>query len=191
MRAEVRARTHEPVEITEHFKPGNEEIAAILPPWARWLLAWGERTVGSASSTSPCMCAPRRLRLCAPALAREPALVAAEHLALRRGAGRDRPLAGADPRRRPLNVDLAREIAECARLIKGYGDTYKRGLANYRRITDEVIAPALARRMPPRAAADAVANARVAALADPEGETLSRTLAAIAAAAPPLRHAAE
>jgi indolepyruvate ferredoxin oxidoreductase beta subunit len=45
--------------------------------------------------------------------------------------------------------------------------------------------------MTPRAAADAVASARVAALADPEGETLSKTLAAIAAAAPVLRHAAE
>jgi indolepyruvate ferredoxin oxidoreductase beta subunit len=89
------------------------------------------------------------------------------------------------------NVDLAREIAECARLIKGYGDTHKRGLANYRRITAEVIEPALARRMTPRAAVDAVASARVAALADPDGETLSKTLAAIAAAAPALRHAAE
>ena len=91
----------------------------------------------------------------------------------------------------PLSVDLAREIAECARLIKGYGDTHKRGLANYRRITDEVIAPALAGKMPSRAAADAVANTRVAALADPDGETLSKTLAAIASASPPLRHAAE
>jgi indolepyruvate ferredoxin oxidoreductase beta subunit len=91
----------------------------------------------------------------------------------------------------PLGLDLAREIAESARLIKGYGDTHKRGLGNYRRIADEVIAPALAGRLTPRAAADAVANARVAALADPEGESLSKTLAAIAAATPPLRQAAE
>ena len=90
----------------------------------------------------------------------------------------------------PLGVELAREIAESARLIKGYGDTFRRGLANYRRIADEVIAPALAGRMTPRAAADAVASARVAALADPEGESLSKTLAAIAATAT-LRHAAE
>ena len=90
-----------------------------------------------------------------------------------------------------LGLDLAREIAESARLIKGYGDTHKRGLGNYRRIADEVIAPALAGRLTPRAAADAVANARVAALADPEGESLSRTLAAIASATPPLRQAAE
>jgi len=88
-------------------------------------------------------------------------------------------------------ANLAREIAESARLIKGYGDTHKRGLGNYRRIADEVIAPALAGRLTPRAAADAVANARVAALADPEGESLSKTLAAIASATPPLRQAAE
>ena len=43
--AEVRAKDGEPMEITEHFKPGIEEIAAILPPaWAKRLLAWGERT---------------------------------------------------------------------------------------------------------------------------------------------------
>jgi len=36
-----------------------------------------------------------------------------------------------------------------------------------------------------------VANARVAALADPEGESLSKTLVAIASATPPLRQAAE
>ena len=89
------------------------------------------------------------------------------------------------------HVPLAREIAECARLTKGYGDTYKRGLANYRRITAQVIVPALACRMPPQVAADAVANARTAALADPEGESLSRTLAAIAGATPRLSRAAE
>src|SRR5436190_6069199 len=32
VRAEVRAKPHEPIAITEHFKPGNEEIAAMLPP---------------------------------------------------------------------------------------------------------------------------------------------------------------
>jgi indolepyruvate ferredoxin oxidoreductase beta subunit len=66
-------------------------------------------------------------------------------------------------------------------LIKGYGDTYRRGLGNYQRIADGIIAPALAGRMPPRKAVDAIASARVAALADPDGESLNRTLAAIAA----------
>jgi indolepyruvate ferredoxin oxidoreductase, beta subunit len=43
--------------------------------------------------------------------------------------------------------------------------------------------------MPAAKAADAVANARVAALADPDGDALDRTLAAIGTAT--LRHAAE
>ena len=42
-----------------------------------------------------------------------------------------------------LSGDLAIEIAECARLIKGYGDTLKRGNANYRMIEAHVIRPAL------------------------------------------------
>ena len=74
---------------------------------------------------------------------------------------------------------LALEIAECARLIKGYGDTYARGLANYRTIEDRVIRPALAGQIPRGRAADAVASARTAALVDPEGESLARCLAEI------------
>jgi indolepyruvate ferredoxin oxidoreductase beta subunit len=193
VRAEVRAKDGEPLEITEHFKPGIEEIAAILPPaWARRLLAWGERT-GRLGKTyfsmhlrSTTVFGFLRLRLVAGLQSWRPKTYrfAEEQAEIDRWLEQIRT-AGR------TNVDLAREIAECARLIKGYGDTYKRGLANYRRITAEVIEPALARRMTPRAAADAVASARVAALGDPEGETLSKTLAAIAAASPALRHAAE
>jgi indolepyruvate ferredoxin oxidoreductase beta subunit len=92
---------------------------------------------------------------------------------------------------KPLSVDLAREIAELARLVKGYGDTYQRGLGNFHRIERDVIQPALAGRLSPKAAADAVANARVAALADPEGQSLDKTLASIAASPAMSRQAAE
>jgi indolepyruvate ferredoxin oxidoreductase beta subunit len=64
-------------------------------------------------------------------------------------------------------------------LIKGYGDTHARGLANYRTIEDRVIRPALASQIPAAQAADAVANARTAALLDPDGEGLARCLAEI------------
>ena len=47
-----------------------------------------------------------------------------------------------------LSADLALEVAECARLIKGYGDTHKRGAANYRLIEAQVIRPALAGQIP-------------------------------------------
>jgi indolepyruvate ferredoxin oxidoreductase beta subunit len=75
--------------------------------------------------------------------------------------------------------ELALEIAGCARLIKGYGDTHARGLANYRAIEERVIRPALADQILPGQAADAVASARTAALVDPEGESLARCLAEI------------
>jgi indolepyruvate ferredoxin oxidoreductase beta subunit len=193
VRAEVRAKPAEPLEITEHFKPGIEEIAAMLPPgMARRLIGWAERTgrLGkvyfSMHVRTTTILGFARLRLLAGLRWWRPHThrYAEEQAEIEHWLTQIRAAA-------PLGIDLAREIAECARLIKGYGDTHKRGLGNYRRITDEVIAPALAGKMTARAAADAVANARVAALADPEGETLSRTLAAIAASPATLRHAAE
>ena len=78
------------------------------------------------------------------------------------------------------SADLAQEIAECARLIKGYGDTYARGLANYRAIETRVIRPALDGQIAPARAADAVASARAAALVDPEGLSLTKCLDEVA-----------
>jgi indolepyruvate ferredoxin oxidoreductase beta subunit len=75
--------------------------------------------------------------------------------------------------------ELAIEIAECARLIKGYGDTHARGLINYRQIEAHVIQPALAGHIPLSRAADAVASARTAALVDPDGKSLAQCLAAV------------
>jgi len=78
-----------------------------------------------------------------------------------------------------LSSDLALEVAECARLIKGYGDTHKRGSASFSAIEARVIAPALAGTMPVPQAIDAILSARTAALTDPEGESLARCLADI------------
>jgi indolepyruvate ferredoxin oxidoreductase beta subunit len=74
---------------------------------------------------------------------------------------------------------LALEIAECARLIKGYGDTHARGLANYGLIEARVIRPALAGQIPSARTTDAIASARTAALVDPEGESLAKCLTEI------------
>ena len=86
----------------------------------------------------------------------------------------------------PLAPELAQEIALCARLLKGYGDTYRRGRANYRRILADAVLPALAH--PERAAAARVRALREAALADPDGNALDR---AFAASLPPEAKAAE
>jgi indolepyruvate ferredoxin oxidoreductase, alpha subunit len=80
------------------------------------------------------------------------------------------------------SAELAVEIAECAGLIKGYGDTHRRGSANYNAIATQVIAPALAGAVPAQQAIDAVASARTAALVDPEGEALAKCLAGLTSA---------
>ena len=193
VRAEVRAKPQEPVELTEHFKPGIEEICAMLPPaMARAILGWATRTgrLGrvyfSMHVRTTTVWGFARLRLLAGLRWWRPHTYryVEEQAEIERWLAAIRAAA-------PLSIELAREIAECARLVKGYGDTHKRGLGNYRRIAADVIAPALAGKMAAKTAADAVASARVAALADPDGESLSRTLAAIAASPAVLRQAAE
>jgi indolepyruvate ferredoxin oxidoreductase beta subunit len=69
---------------------------------------------------------------------------------------------------------LAWEVAECARLIKGYGETHRRGRGNFLAIVDALV------ENPPTASpaeqAQAIRKAREAALADPEGKALGATL---------------
>ncbi len=167
--------------VTEFLKPGVEEFCSILPAWlARHILALADRHPARARAhwamavnTSSIFGYLRfyilaRLRRFRPRTFR----YGEEQLAIEawlRLIGQAAPLAS----------ELAIEIAECARLIKGYGDTYKRGSANYRLIETEVMLPALAGAMPPRQAAEAIANARTAALLDPDGEALAKCLGEI------------
>lgn len=64
------------------------------------------------------------------------------------------------------DASLATEIAECQRLIKGYGETHARGMRSYLRIMG--LLPSLA----PSGAATLVRDLREAALADESGEKL-------------------
>ncbi len=77
-----------------------------------------------------------------------------------------------------LNFDLevAREVVETARLVKGYGETYKRGMGNWNKIADEIIEPYLKGGLAPAQFADAVLQARLAALADPDGARLDSVI---------------
>lgn len=70
------------------------------------------------------------------------------------------------------NYDLAVEIAECQRLVKGYGDTHARGLKNFERVM--TAAKALAGT--PQAAAH-LRRWHAAALKDEDGAALERELA--------------
>jgi indolepyruvate ferredoxin oxidoreductase alpha subunit len=179
--AQMGVKAEQPYSVTEFLKPGVDEFCSVLPPWlARPILAFAERHPGFARAhlgmelnTASIFGYLRfltlaKLRPWRPKTYR----YQEEQRAITKWL---RHVADAAP----LSVELAIEIAECARLIKGYGDTHKRGTGNYKVIETELMLPALAGSMPLRQAAEAIANARTAALLDPEGEALSRCIVAI------------
>ncbi|MDG2034966.1 MAG: hypothetical protein P8J29_13595, partial [Rhodospirillales bacterium] len=73
-----------------------------------------------------------------------------------------------------VNTDLALEVTELARLIKGYGSTHQRGSRNYERIVADLVTPLLADPAPDGPAR--IKFALEAALAGPDGKALSQTL---------------
>jgi indolepyruvate ferredoxin oxidoreductase beta subunit len=184
-REELRAKD-EPYSVHDFLKPGFEELTQLLPPsLARPILRLAERKgwlgrvyFGMEINTTSIsgylrfliLAKLRRLRPFGIRYIEEQEQIET-WLGLVIDAARRAP-------------DLAHEIAECARLIKGYGDTHARGLANYRAIEARVIRPALAGTLPLDRAADAVASARVAALTDPDGESLNRCLSEVEAQGP-------
>lgn len=189
---ELGVKPGQPYSVAEFLKPGIEEFCSILPSFmARPILAlsrrfgWLDRAhLGmQVKSTSVSgylrlrmLAGMRRFRRATHRYREEQAAI--EHwLALVREAAR-------------WSDAFALEVAECARLIKGYGSTHKRGMENFALIEQRVIRAALDGRLPIPRAADAVASARVAALSDPEGEALQRCIAEIEAQ-PALRVAAE
>src|SRR5665213_866711 len=181
-REELRAKA-EPYSVHDFLKPGIEEMCQLLPPFlARPIIGLAERKgwlgkiyfgmeINSTSVSGylrfAFLAKLRAIRPYGYRYAQEQAQIESWLTLILQAA-----------QRAPL---LALEVVECARLIKGYGDTYARGLSNYQKIETRVIAPALAGQIPLDRAADAVASARTAALVDPEGESLARCLAEIEA----------
>ena len=158
VRREVGAGDDQPLHIVDYFKPGLEELCAILPPaLARPILDWAGRTgrldrwhfglhVRTSSITGFLM-----LRFLA---------------GLRRFRRHGHRYRGEQPaieawldsivEAKAEDLGLALEIAECARLIRGYGETHRRGRANFDRILDRVARAGLADGVKPRTLAKAV-----------------------------------
>lgn len=174
VRAEVMAKPDEPVTVVEFLKPGVEEVASVLPRGlAAKLLAYAARrgqsfnrgiylrtTSVSGFLMLRAMAALRPLRRSTSRFHEEQAMIERWLTAIGKAVRADR--------------SLALEIAECARLLKGYGDTHKRGRANFMKLFDTLVEgrPDLA----PAARAAEIRKAREAALADPEGRTLAGAL---------------
>jgi indolepyruvate ferredoxin oxidoreductase beta subunit len=173
---EARAREGDIVDVTEYLKPGPEEIFGLLPPGlGRWALArvrpdraWPLKVTTTRLSGFLRLKALAALKGWRPRTLR----FAEEEAWVERWLGLVERTLGPSPA-------AAREVVASAALVRGYGDTYKRGLANWGRIMDGVVEPMLAGRLPRAHFADAVLQARLAASKDPEGEALDATIAAI------------
>jgi indolepyruvate ferredoxin oxidoreductase, alpha subunit len=183
--------TNEPYSVHDFLKPGIEELTQLVPPTlARAIRRYAERKgwlgrlyFGMQIQTTSVLGYLRFLLLAKLRPLRRYGIRYAEEQA--QIEGWLRLVLDAAERSR----ELALEVAECARLIKGYGDTFARGLRNYQAIEARVIRPALTGSINSDRAADAVASARAAALADPDGESLNRCFAEIDARAPMLQAA--
>ncbi|HUH86088.1 MAG TPA: indolepyruvate oxidoreductase subunit beta family protein [Stellaceae bacterium] len=178
IRGDLMLAPGDPLAVVEFFKPGIEELCSILPPaLARPILAlarrrgWLGKVHWGMDIRSTSVTGFLRLKLLASLrpwrrrsyrYREEQAAIEAWLGLIAEGAA--------------LSGGLALEIALSAGLVKGYGDTHARGVGNFAKIERRLIRPALAGAYPPPAAVDAIAAARVAALADPEGERLEKTL---------------
>jgi indolepyruvate ferredoxin oxidoreductase beta subunit len=176
VRNEVGAKSGEPVIVIDYLKPGVEEFASVLPHFlGKRLVAWAERrgkldayNIGMHIKTSGVLgyLLVRSLAWLRPwrplsyRYKEEQALIERWLALVSDVAARD--------------TALALEVAECARLIKGYGETHRRGKANFLAIVDALVEnPATA---DARSQAAAIRKAREAALADPEGKHLGQAL---------------
>jgi indolepyruvate ferredoxin oxidoreductase beta subunit len=176
IREEVQARPGEPVHVTEFLKPGVEELAAVMPRLVAGPLMWlarvsglaGKLNVGMHVKTTSvsgflllrCLAALRPLRPLTSRWREEQALI-----------GRWLTAVTAAAKHHP---GLALEIAQCGRLIKGYGETHARGKASFLRILGTLIEGDVV--ADPAARAKAIRAARESALADPEGRKLEQSL---------------
>jgi indolepyruvate ferredoxin oxidoreductase beta subunit len=179
IRAESRARDGEVLRVVEYLKPGVEEVAAVLPRRAgAWLRARAARRGGPDAlgdglhlpSTSIHGFFALRLLARLRPIRRYSLRFHEEQAAIERWLGTLERTLGTVPA-------YAAELAALPRVLKGYGETHRRGRASFARIFDTLVDRALgAGGTPGEAAARELRGAVEAALADPGGRELEGRL---------------
>lgn len=145
VRNDIGVEPGQPFELIDFFKPGIPELADMLPPsLGRSLLAWAERKgvrdtmhIGMKVRTMTVLgflriwilaklkpWRPRTLRFDDEQSAID------DWLALIGCA-------------RSVSHDFAMQTADLARIVKGYGDTYRRARESYRTLVDDMVHPVL------------------------------------------------
>jgi indolepyruvate ferredoxin oxidoreductase beta subunit len=170
IRAEVGAQDDEPLRITEFLKPGVDEIAAILPPaLARLLHRWGGNRQWSMRVKTHTVSGYLQLRLLAKLRRWRPRSVRfqVEQQLIERWLE-------AICQACPSSPELAQEIALCANLNKGYGETFERGRGNFLQLLSTLIEPAL--EQSDFTASERIKAAREAALDTPASQVQPQTI---------------
>jgi aspartyl-tRNA(Asn)/glutamyl-tRNA(Gln) amidotransferase subunit B len=179
IRSESRARDGEIVRIVEYFKPGVDELASVLPGGlGRRLRDWAVKN-NKLDTLNRGMYLPST-HLTGFLMLR----TLAKMRRMRRGSLRFREEQEAIERwlaalgkMLALSPVFAAALAEVPHVLKGYGDTHRRGRASFTRIFDTLVVRALESATPPGAdAAQELRGAISAALAEPEGRELEKTL---------------
>jgi indolepyruvate ferredoxin oxidoreductase beta subunit len=145
VRREVDAKSGEPVVIVEYFKPGLEELCGFLPPWiSRSLLGWAERRGKLASFNIGVYLKTTNLSgfLLLWLVARMRGL---RRFGLRHAEEQDniKMWLSAVQQSAAISIPFGLQVAEMARLIKGYSGTYRHGLENFNRILRDTVQPAI------------------------------------------------
>lgn len=145
VRSDIGADPDQPFELIDFFKPGIPELADMLPPkLGRALLRWADkkgirdtahfgmkvRTMTILGFLRIWLLAklkpwrPRTLRFAEEQQAIDDWLVLIT-------------------RARAVSHDFAMQTADLARIVKGYGDTYRRGQKSYATLVDDMVRPVL------------------------------------------------
>ena len=178
VRREIGAADGDVVRIVDYFKPGVPEVAALLPAApARWLSAWDRRRIARGEEPFSVALEVRAngiigflaLRTLASLkwLRRRGTRYAQEQVMIERWLTAIAAALASDWR-------VGQEIALCGRLVKGYGATNERGKRNLIHILDHLAAGGSF--AAPSLRADAIRQAREAALADEDGRGLDAAL---------------
>ena len=170
VRNEAQATPEQLVYVTEHFKPGLEEVASVLPhTLGQRLLSWASKNQRSQwhvglhiRSTSlwgylmlRSLARMRGFRRSSLRFKQESQAMTAWWAAMQALT--------------PKSPDMGRALAELPQVLKGYGDTQKRGRANYERLWNTCVAPALSAQLDLHVAATQLDQAIKATLEDPDG----------------------
>jgi len=177
---EVRAKPGEPLQVTEYFKPGIDELTSVMPAWlGRMVVNWADKKPSRRNwhmamhVRSDTIFGYLRLRMVARMkfMRRRGIRFKFEQEQIEKWLDAVTGGGAIDPR-------LGAEIVACARLIKGYSDTRQRGYRNLEAIFAQAITPALNGEFKPGKAVRLISRARDAALGDEEGKALAEVLEA-------------